>query len=127
MRGAVRSVLGAVLALLLWSAAGAATQAPDFVVIFGTGAAELSPEGQQVVALIAQRAKEQHPARIAVAGYGDADDGKDAALADRRASAVMRGLTSAGVAPALIKEVPRESPATATGIPVHKVTVTFLR
>jgi outer membrane protein OmpA-like peptidoglycan-associated protein len=127
MRGAGRILLAALLAALLSLATGARAQAQDFVIIFGTGASQLTPEADAVVKLVAERAGEQHPASIAVAGYGDADNGEDSALAEKRAQAVIHALTEAGVSPGLIKEVPRAPPAAATGIPVHKVTVTFTR
>lgn len=125
MRGAAGIIVMALLALLLAPSGPARAAAPDFVILFGTGEARLTPEAQAIVKLIARRAAEQKPAAIAVAGYGDADAGDDAALADRRAEAVIGALVDAGIAPSRIKEVPRAPPATATGIPVHKVTVSF--
>lgn len=125
MRGAVRIVLAALLAVLAWPAPGTRAQSQEFVIIFGTGASQLTPEAEQIVTLIARRAAERPAATLAVAGYGDADAGDDAALADRRAAAVIRALVSAGLAPARIKQVPRAPPAAATGIPVHKVTVSL--
>lgn len=126
MRRAARIVLVALLALLLPHAPGARAEPQEFVILFGTGAAQLTPEAQKIVALIADLAARQHPASIAVAGYGDADTGTDTALAERRAAAVVRALAAAGIAPGRIKEVPRAPPARAAGIPVHKVTVTFV-
>jgi len=126
MRAAFRILLAALLALPLLVGRGQA-QPSEFVVIFGTGGSQLTPEAQQVVTLAAQRAAEQHPASIAVAGYGDADNGGDADLANARAQAVIRGLVAAGVAAGQIKQVPPAPPATATGIPVHKVTIAFMR
>lgn len=128
MRRGARIIIMAVLAALLLPsplARAEAAERQDFVIIFGTGGAELTSEAQAVVRLVAARAGEQHPASIAVAGYGDADDGKDTDLANRRAEAVTRALVAAGIAPGLIKEAPRLPPAQATGIPVHKVTVSF--
>ena len=126
MRAAFRIALVALLALLP-RAGHSETPSPDFVVLFGTGASQLTPEAQQIVTLAAQRAAQQHPTSIAVAGYGDADGGGDTELANSRAEAVIRGLVAAGVAPSEVKQVPPAPPATATGIPVHKVTVTFMR
>ncbi|MGO8918684.1 MAG: OmpA family protein [Stellaceae bacterium] len=125
MRAAARIVLAALLAASLLAAGNAGAEPQEFVILFGTGASRLTPEAQAIVTLIASRAGTQHPAAIDIAGYGDSDTGDDAALAAARAAAVMHALTDAGVAPGLIKKVPPAPPATATGIPVHKVTVTF--
>ncbi len=125
MRRAARIVLVALLALLPPHAPGARAEPQEFVILFGTGAAQLTPEAQKIVALIADLAARQHPASIAVAGYGDADTGTDTALAEQRAAAVVRALVAAGIAADRIKEVPRAPAARAAGIPVHKVTVTF--
>jgi outer membrane protein OmpA-like peptidoglycan-associated protein len=124
MRRAAGIIVMALLAGLLSPMGGARGQTREFVIIFGTGASQLTPEGQGIVKLIAERAAAQNPATIAVAGYGDADAGGDTELADRRAATVIQALVDAGVAPGEIKQVPRKPPATATGIPVHKVTVT---
>jgi OmpA family len=113
------------LATLLLGPVGARAEGRDFVILFGTGASEITPEAQKVVTLIAERAAAQHPAAIDIAGYGDADAGGDTPLAERRAEAVIHALTAAGVAPALLRQVPPAPPAKAAGIPVHKVTVTF--
>jgi hypothetical protein len=113
------------LATLLLGPAGARAEGRDFVILFGTGASDITPEAQKIVALIAERAAAQHPAAIDVAGYGDADAGGDTPLAERRARAVIRALTAAGVAPSLLRQIPPAPPGKAAGIPVHKVTVTF--
>ena len=107
------------------SAGDARAEPQEFVILFGTAAARLTPEAQEIVALIAKRAGTQHPATLDVAGYGDSDTGSDAALGDQRAEAVIHALIDAGVAPGRIKKVPPAPPAAAAGIPVHKVTVTF--
>jgi outer membrane protein OmpA-like peptidoglycan-associated protein len=125
MRAMGRIILAALVAALLSLSAGARAEPQEFVILFGTGVAELTPEAQKIVTLIAERAAAQHPASIAVAGYGDADNGADKALGERRAAAVTRALAAAGVAPPVIKEVPPTPPAQAAGIPVHKVTVSF--
>lgn len=103
------------------------SQDHQFVVIFGTDKSALTPEAQKVVQLIAARAQTQHPSAIAVAGYGDGigDPAQDAALGKARAAAVRHALEAAGIAPAMLQETPPLPPDKATGIPVHKVTVTL--
>lgn len=126
MRAAIRIVVLALLAALPLATGAAGAETQEFVIIFGTGAAEITPEAQSIVKLIAERAKAQHPAAIAVAGYGDGDGGaEDKRLGDRRAEAVIHALAEAGIAADRIKEIPPRPEATATGIPVHKVTVAF--
>lgn len=125
MRAAVPRLLAALLAAMLLPAGPASAQKQEFVIIFGTAAARLTPEAREIVGLIARRARAEHAAAIDIAGYGDSDAGDDADLADRRARAVIRALIKAGVAPDRIKKVPPAPPAAATGIPVHKVTATF--
>ncbi len=123
MRAAVPILLAALLAAVLPPCAAAVAQKQEFVIIFGTAASRLTVEAQQIVRLIAKRAASEHPAAIDIAGYGDSDAADDAGLANRRAEAVIRALIRAGVAPSRIKKVPAALPA--TGIPVHKVTVSF--
>lgn len=125
MRRAAGIFVVVLLAVLLSPLSGAPAKPPEFVILFGTGASRLTPEAQAIVKLVAERATAQQPASIAVAGYGDADAGDDTELADRRAEAVIHALVEAGIAPSRIRQVPRAPPAAATGIPVHKVTVTF--
>lgn len=125
MRASARILAAALLAASLLSAGGARAERQEFVIIFGTAASRLTPEAQKVVTLIAQRADAQSPVAIDVAGYGDSDTGADAPLGDQRAEAVIHALVAAGVAPSRIKKVPPAPPAAATGIPVHKVSVTF--
>jgi len=125
MRAAVRILLAALLAASLSAAGEARAEPQEFVILFGTAAARLTPEAQEIVTLIAKRAGAQQPATLDVAGYGDSDAGNDAALADQRAEAVIHALIDAGVAPGRIKKIPPVPPAAAAGIPVHKATVTF--
>jgi hypothetical protein len=126
MRRSARILLMALLAgSLLLSAGGARAEPEEFVIIFGTAASQLTPEAREIVTLIAKRAGAQHPAAIDVAGYGDSDTANDPALGDQRAEAVIHALIEAGVAASLIKKVPPAPPAAATGIPVHKVSVTL--
>jgi outer membrane protein OmpA-like peptidoglycan-associated protein len=103
----------------------AAAQSRMFVVFFGTGEDRLTAEAEKVVAEAAAAAKEKSRAKLEVAGYGDDDHGRDKDLADRRTAAVVSALAGAGVPQARIQTKPGASPAEATGIPVHKVTVTL--
>lgn len=114
-----------VLELLL---GGPALARQYFVIIFGTDRSDLTHEAQQLVDLIAERTHERHLDTVAVAGYGDGigDPAKDAALAEQRAATIIKALEAAGVAPSLIKRTPALPLDQATGIPVHKVTVTLL-
>ena len=105
--------------------ADAGAEARTFVVFFGTGEDRLTAEAEKVVAEAAASAKEKSGARLEVAGYGDDDLGRDNELAARRAAAVVRALKAAGVAQDRIATKPGAPPAEATGIPVHKVTVTL--
>jgi hypothetical protein len=121
-----RMIRIASLALLLALSVAPAMALPqEFVIIFGTDQSDLTREAQQIVTLIAAQAREKHPATIAVSGYGDSDTGQDAALAENRADAVTRALVAAGISADTLKRVPPLPPEKATGIPVHKVTVTF--
>jgi outer membrane protein OmpA-like peptidoglycan-associated protein len=103
----------------------ATPQPRQFVIFFGTDQSNLTPEAQQLVSEIAAAAREQQPTSIAVAGYGDGTTAADAALADRRAETVIRALAGAGIDSKLIDKRPGLSPEQATGIPVHKATITF--
>ena len=107
--------------------AEAVAEARMFVVFFGTGEDRLTAEAEKIVAEAASstKDKEKSGARLEVAGYGDNDQGRDKDLAARRAAAVVRALVAAGVAQSQIETKPGAPPAEATGIPVHKVTVTL--
>jgi outer membrane protein OmpA-like peptidoglycan-associated protein len=113
----------AALGLTMMLAGCAASEPRQFVVFFGTDDASLTPAAQQLVAEIAAAARDQHSSKIAVAGYGDGAGAQDAALADRRATTVVRALAAAGVGPSSIEKRPGLAADQATGIPVHKVTV----
>jgi OmpA family protein len=103
----------------------ALAEARMFVVFFGTGQDRVTAEAEKVVTEIAAAAKATTGARLEVAGYGDDDQARDKDLAERRAQAVVRALTAAGVPQNRIATKPGVPPAEATGIPVHKVTVTL--
>jgi len=114
-----------VLLAIMPLVADALAQGRMFVVFFGTGEDRLTAEAEKVVAEAAAAAKEKSDARLEVAGYGDDDQARDKDLAERRARAVARALTAAGVPQNRIATKPGAPPAEATGIPVHKVTVTL--
>jgi outer membrane protein OmpA-like peptidoglycan-associated protein len=126
LRLRARPMVGwAAAALVLALLACAAPESRQFVVFFGTDDSRLSPAAQQVVSEISAAAREQHPAKIAVAGYGDGTTAHDAVLADQRASTVIRALAGAGIEASIIEKRPGVPADQATGIPVHKVTVIF--
>jgi outer membrane protein OmpA-like peptidoglycan-associated protein len=102
---------------------GASGQSRTFIVFFGTGEDRLSAEAEKVVDEVAAAAKEARGSTLVVAGYGDDDQARDKDLAERRAASVVRALSAAGVPPNRIETKPGAPPAQATGIPVHKVTV----
>ena len=97
----------------------------QFVIFFGTDQSNLTPAAQQLVSEIAAAAREQRPTKIAVAGYGDGTTAADAVLGDRRAETVIQALAGAGIESKIIDKRPALSPEQATGIPVHKATITF--
>jgi outer membrane protein OmpA-like peptidoglycan-associated protein len=113
-----------VLAIVL-PLSDAIAAAQMFVVFFGTGEDHLTAEAEKVVAEAAAAAHGKSDAKIEVAGYGDDEQARDKDLAARRAAAVVRALAAAGVAQSRIETKPGAPPAGATGIPVHKVTVTL--
>ena len=118
-------LLPIVLLALVPLVAAAAEQARMFVVFFGTGEDRVTAEAEKVVTEIAAAAKTRTDALLHVAGYGDDDQARDKDLAERRAQSVVRALTAAGVPQSRIETEPGAPPAEATGIPVHKVTVTL--
>jgi outer membrane protein OmpA-like peptidoglycan-associated protein len=115
----------ALLALTLVLGGRAPAQTREFVILFGTDQSRLTREAQAIVDLIVARARQQHPATIAVAGYGDGDTAHDAVLADQRAKAVIAALAAAGIGRETLKETAPQPADKAPGIPVHKVTVTL--
>jgi outer membrane protein OmpA-like peptidoglycan-associated protein len=115
------------LALAMMLIGCAAAPSRQFVVFFGTNDDRLTPEAREIVAQVAATARGQQATKVAVAGYGDGegDAAQDAALAERRSAKVVQALTDAGVDARTIQKRPGVPPAAATGIPVHKVTVTL--
>ena len=112
------------IALLSMLAGPALAQPRQFIVFFGTGSAHLGKNGRAVVARAAAAAREQSGAKLVVAGYGDGETVADAALGDRRATAVAQALVKAGVDQSRIDRHPGVAEAKGAGMPVHKVTVT---
>jgi flagellar motor protein MotB len=118
-------LLPVLLLAIMLLLADAAAAAQMFVVFFGTGEDRLTAEAEKVVAEAAAAANGKSGARVEVAGYGDDEQARDKDLAARRAAAVVRALGAAGVAQSRIETTAGATPAEATGIPVHKVTVTL--
>jgi outer membrane protein OmpA-like peptidoglycan-associated protein len=114
------------LSMVMTMMIGSASADPQqFIIFFGTNEYSLTPEAREVVSSIAAASHERRAARIAVAGYGDGNTAHDAVLGDQRAAAVERALVDAGVEAGSIVRSPPVLPGDATGIPVHKVTVTL--
>jgi outer membrane protein OmpA-like peptidoglycan-associated protein len=126
MRNAKTIVSIAALLTLAGCAAQTAQQAEPraFVVYFETGSARLTPEAQQIVAEIADAAKQSRHLDITVNGAADGTDGRDAALAGRRAAAVEAALRADGVADTVVS-VHGTTPSE-TGVAAHRVTVTLV-
>jgi flagellar motor protein MotB len=115
--------MGVMVALLL--VAGCASEPKTYPVFFSRDAAEITPEAQSVIAQIAQRSAEQHPAHIIVEGQADGATPQDTALAETRAGRVAEALTAAGIDPARIERHPGMPEPGASGVAARKVLVTF--
>ena len=92
-----RTFLIAIPLLLL---AGCQILGPErFVVFYGQGSSQLDAQGQQVLATVAERARQRPGTPVVVSGYADPAGTADAAkkLAAQRAQAVADALTRAGV------------------------------
>jgi outer membrane protein OmpA-like peptidoglycan-associated protein len=88
-------------------ALAACTAAPHhYLVFFPKGVTSLTPEGQAVIAEIAQRSATRHPSRIIVRGEADGATDQDTALADIRAAHVVAALSDAGLDMARIERRP---------------------
>jgi outer membrane protein OmpA-like peptidoglycan-associated protein len=125
-----RAAMGAwwmAMALMMAAPSGAAAaESREYVIIFGTGEAKLTAEAEKIISVIATAARKEKNAKIAVAGYGDGDGPNDTVLSIKRATVVTRALVHHGVDRVRIGNSPSLLPDKATGIPVHKVTVTLL-
>jgi outer membrane protein OmpA-like peptidoglycan-associated protein len=119
-----------VLALgVLALAAGCAkkpAEPQNFVVYFETGDANVTPVAQQVLATAATAAQDRPPAKIVVEGHADGGTTNDAALADRRALAVIHALTEDGIDANRIEKLQGTPPAGETGVAAHQVIVRFV-
>jgi OOP family OmpA-OmpF porin len=95
-------------------------------VFFETDQAALTAEGQQLVVEIAANVRKLSPSKIVIAGHADGGTAHDAALADQRATTVMRALVDQGIpAPRLEKEADAPAPER-TGFAAHQVVVRLL-
>ena len=101
-------------------------QPRNYLVYFDTDSANLTPDGQRIVATIASTAHDVSPSKILVAGRADGSTAHDATLADQRATVVMQALTQQGVAANHIEKEPDAPPSNVTGVAAHEVVVTLL-
>jgi len=117
-----------VVLLVLVALAGCAWPLPggiqQFVVFFRTDDATLSLEARSIVSQVVVAAHDFHPAKIEVEGHADGALPQDAALADRRAEAVVKALEDGGIDPAIIGRH-ANIVATEAGIAAHQVIVRF--
>ncbi len=117
---ACKPVVATACAALLLAACGDRTQAvvaaasPDtpqparnFMLFFGNGHADVTPDGAAVVEEAARAAKANPNARVTVAGNADTfgDRTSNMALSQRRAEAVRDALVADGINPATISVV----------------------
>ena len=114
------------LAALLASCATKPTEPQRFAVYFETGGATLTDEGRQVVAQAASAARAHPPSRITVEGHADGGTTNDAALADRRAIAVIGTLVGDGVAATAIEKIPGAPSEGASGVAAHQVIIRLM-
>lgn len=98
----------------------------NFIVFFETDKSSLTPEAQALVTQMASAAQAAMPSKITVEGRADGGTAHDAALADERATAVMRALVEAGVDAKKIEKRPSAPPPGTTGTAAHQVVVQFL-
>lgn len=97
--------------------------AQQFDVFFVKDETTLTPEGQEVVQKIAKTARTVHPGRVTVEGQADGGTAHDAEVAHERGQHVAAALIAAGLAPAMVQQVPGAPPPNADGIAAHKVVV----
>jgi outer membrane protein OmpA-like peptidoglycan-associated protein len=120
------SLLLALLALAGCAAKEEPAGPRQFVVYFETGTAALTQEGTQIVAGAAAAARDPAPSKIVVEGHADGGTTSDAALADKRALAVMAALTGDGVEAALIDKDQGAPAAGLSGVGAHQVIIRLL-
>jgi outer membrane protein OmpA-like peptidoglycan-associated protein len=120
----------ACLLLAVLAVAGCAAQKPaepqQFVVYFQTGDASVTQEAQQVIAQAAAATRQHAPSKITVEGHADGGTSNDAALADRRAIAVMGALVRSGVNATAIEKTPGTPAAGATGVAAHQAIIRLM-
>ncbi|MDB5405964.1 MAG: hypothetical protein JWL84_876 [Rhodospirillales bacterium] len=114
------------VSLLLGLAACATATPPQYVVFFPKGDAALTPDAQAIVAQIADAAR-GNSSKLIVEGKADGGKPQDAALADERATVVVRELAAAGVENARMEKRPAAPAAGVTGVAAHEVTVVIQR
>jgi outer membrane protein OmpA-like peptidoglycan-associated protein len=98
----------------------------NFVVYFETGEATVTPVAQQVLATAAAASHEHTPSKIVVEGHADGGTTNDAALADKRALAVIHVLTDDGIDANRIEKAQGTPPAGETGVAAHQVIIRFV-
>jgi outer membrane protein OmpA-like peptidoglycan-associated protein len=113
-------------AVLLCLAACSTGTAPQHVVFFPKGDAALTSDAQAVVMEIATAAR-GNSGKVIVEGKADGGTPQDAALADERANAVIRGLTALGVESGRVEKRQAAPPAGVTGVAAHQVSVILQR
>ncbi|HUK58519.1 MAG TPA: OmpA family protein [Stellaceae bacterium] len=118
--------------MLLGVGAVAACTAPapapapaNFVVYFQTGGATLGPDARQIIANAVAAAKDR-PDKLLVEGHADGGATTDAALADRRALAVIRALTDAGLDAGRITKAQGTPAPGEEGVAAHQVLIRFV-
>jgi outer membrane protein OmpA-like peptidoglycan-associated protein len=114
------------VSLLLGLAACATVAPPQYAVFFPKGDAALTPDAQSVVVQIAEAAR-SNSGKLIIEGKADGGTPQDAALADERATAVIRERAGAGVQNARMEKRPAAPAAGVTGVAAHEVTVVIQR
>jgi outer membrane protein OmpA-like peptidoglycan-associated protein len=115
------------LSLVALAACSQRLAAPrDFIVFFETDQAALTVEGQQIVVEIAANARALSPSKIVVAGHADGGTAHDAALADQRATSVMRALIDQGISAPRIEKQADAPPPERSGFAAHQVVIRLL-
>jgi hypothetical protein len=111
------------LLVLAGCATAPAVGPQQFVVYFETGADTLTPEAREVVGSAADAARAHPPGKITVEGHADGGTANDAALADKRALAVIAALSGDGVDANAIEKIPGAPAAGAAGVAAHQAII----
>jgi hypothetical protein len=112
--------------LLLGGLAGCMMMTPqprNYFIFFQAGSADLTPEARQIVTTAATAANQQMSLKLAVEGRADGGTAADAALADKRATAVLEALAESGVGANRMAKQPGAPPEGVTGVAAHQVIV----